>query len=416
MDKLKAAKLHGDELVLVTGSLAKRYNGCLAMLGVKETKLTSFSIDAMGWSPEIAEEKNDNFYLNIGEANANAIIISPDQEARPVHMPFHSFDRDVMRTVFVAYKREIKDITKDSGICVLLDQNIDAYYDPLDLLRYKKIELSFKLLNDIDKTQAEQLQLIKEFNKDNNFINTKLHKQLLDSAKTYGDLRKRKLQLEPLTLNISSFYTKAFGGVFILRDFVKDVLVFESKETFNKAIKDAVHDVVLYHIEHDELLETLTDYFIISKDFKKTSKTKRYQRIKNHLFTRHLKDTEHPLKEILDSPFLFKKYLNTLDTETQKQISCVEQYFQRVIVERDLQFTTVVNKTYFKALHQPHSSLTEEQKELIWKLLSKVMPVDPLHLYWFDKDKFYETYVSWRPSYQEWVINCILDNNKNFSV
>ena len=57
MEKLKAAGLFGGELVSLTGALARRYNECLAMMGISPTALSSFSVDAMGWSPEIAIEK-----------------------------------------------------------------------------------------------------------------------------------------------------------------------------------------------------------------------------------------------------------------------------------------------------------------------------------------------------------------------
>ena len=284
MDKLKAAGLFGRELISVSGSLAERYNGCLGMLGVEPTSLNRFHIDGLGWSPEIAEEKSNPYYLNIGEANSNAIIISPNQEGNPVHMPFHSFDRDIMTAVFAAYGKEIRDITKDSAICIHLDQNIDTYYEPFDLLRYNQLTLSFRILNDLARKQKEQLELVEEFNSGNNFINREIHNKLLDSAKQYGDLRNRKLELDPLKLKIRSFYTKAFGGIFVLRDFINDIIVFESEETFQKAIKDTVHDVTLFHIDHNELTATLVNHLITEFDIKKAAKTKRYERIKKHLF------------------------------------------------------------------------------------------------------------------------------------
>ena len=161
MDKLKAAGLYGGGLVPVSGSLARRYNDCLAMLGVTATTLPSFSLDAMGWSPEIALEKKDNFYLSSGEANSNAIIISPEQRHKPAHMPNHSFDRDLMEAVFTAFAKAIKDITKDAALCVHIDQKIDTFYDPFDLLRYDKITVTFELLYELDKRQKEQWNLIK---------------------------------------------------------------------------------------------------------------------------------------------------------------------------------------------------------------------------------------------------------------
>ena len=415
MEKLREAGLFSRELIPVSGSLAERYNGCLAMLGMKPTKLKKFGIDGMGWSPEIAEETGNEYYLNIGEANSNAIIVTPDQQGKPIHRPFHSFDRDIMTTVFAAYGKEIRDITKDSAICIHLDQNIDTYYEPLDLLRYKQLSVSFKTLNDLDKRQEEQMELVQTFNEGNNFIDRHLHNDLLESATKYGDLRTRKVILDPLQLRVSSFYTKAFGGIFVLRDFINDIIVFESEDTFKKAIKDTVHDVTLFHIGHNELTSTLVNHLIAEFNIKKAAKTERYERIKKHLFVQELKSHDHPLPEILDSMFLFKKYLNELDEEARKRLMSVERYNQRKIVERELKMEDVVDITYAKALLEPHSSLEEEQKELVWKLLTKMVPVDPLHLYWYDKNQFYKTYESWPESYQDWVIDMILKNNQNTS-
>jgi hypothetical protein len=411
MEKLKASGLYGGALVPVSGSLAKRYNDCLSMLGVSTTTLTSFSVDAMGWSPEIALEKENNYYLSSGEANTNAIIVSPEQRHKPAHMPSHSFDRDLMEAVFTAYAKAIKDITKDAALCVHIDQKIDTFYDPFDLLRYDKITITFQLLNELDKRQKEQWNLIKTFIKDTNFIDRKLHNKLLTSAKTYGDLRKRNLELAPITLEVKSFYTRAFGGVFVLKDFIKDIMVFEDKTVFDKAIQDTGHEVMLYHKDHDELIKTLTSHVVIGNDLKRSSKSKRFERIKKHRFSMAIESTEHPFTEILDSHFLFKKYLTRLELETQKKINGVDIYFQKKIINKEIVREEYIDTDYFKALHHPHSSLEEEQKELIWKLLVKITPNDPVHLYWYDKAQFYDRYASWPATYQDWVISEILKEN-----
>lgn len=412
MDKLKQAGLFGKGLVNISGSLVKRYNGCLAMLGVSASKLETFSIDGNGWSPEIAEEKGDNFYLNIGEANANAIIITPQQKNKAVFMPYHSFDRDLMAAIFAAYGNEINDITKDSAVVVQLDQNIDTYYECFDLLNYKKISISFLLLNELETKQKEQNELIELFQTGNNFINREIHQKLLDSANKYGDLRNRKLVLTDLSLDISSFYTRAFGGVFVLRDFIKPILVFESKEIFNQAIKNTTYDVYLFHIEHQELLAKLKSDLITEVDYDRAAKTKRYERIKKHLFSTYLIKPEHPIRDILNSKLLFKKYLNELPEEAQKQILCVEMYNQLKILERDLVAENVIESIYIKALQEPHSSLQPENQELVWQLLTKIISIDPVQLYWYDKERFYREFALWGDSYQDWAIDCILDELK----
>ncbi len=415
MEKLRKAGLYGGAAVGLSGSLAKRYNECLALLGVASTSLKNFAIDGVGRSQEIAENKKDDYYLNTGDANVNAIIISPDQNGKPVHMPSHSFDRDVMRAVFAAYGSEIRDITKDSALIMQLDQHIDAFFEPFDLLRYSDITIRFTLLHHLDEKQMEQEAFIGLFNRDNNFIVREVHQQVLNSAKKYGDLRKRKLRLDPITLKVGSFYTRAFGGVFVLRDFIKPILIFEDEKVFKKAIDDIEHDVLLFHIDHDELIDQLVDYLIVELDVKDVLNKARYKRIKKHLFTEHIKKVDHPGQEILDSEILFKRYFNQLDVNIQKKISGAELFIQKSSAGNNLKVKDYVEGVVLKALYKPHSSLEIEQRELIWKLLTKIAPIDPVHLYWYDKEQFYKTYATWEASYQDWVIAQITENNKKYT-
>ena len=416
MEKLKAAGLLGGGLVPLAGALAKRYNKCLEIMGVTPSVLSNFSIDAMGWSPQIAKEKKDQYYLNSGEANVNAVIISPDQQDKPAHMPTHSFDRDLMNAVFVAYGKEIRDITKDSALCLNFNQKIDSFYEAFDLLRYDTITVSFKLIDALDVKQVEQLFLIEKFNIGNAFIDRDLHKKIIESAKSFGDLRDRKLALEPLSVKVKSFYTKSFGGVFVLRDFIKDIMIFESEEEFKKAIKNVAFEGLLFHKNHDELIPTLVSHLILDGDLKKAMRSPRYDRIKKHIFARYVENPEHSFKEILDSHFLFLKYLNALSLDIQKKINGFELYFQKLIIDKSIKPKDFIDREFFKALHQPHSSLDEENKALIWKLLVKIAPIDPVYLFWYDKAEFYKNYNLWSPTYKDWVIDCILDNNKKHDI
>ncbi|GAL67321.1 hypothetical protein JCM19301_2673 [Jejuia pallidilutea] len=157
MNKLKQANLYRSELIPVSGKLVERYNKCLVKLGFTKTKLKTFHIDGIGWSPEIAEEKEETNYLNNGEANPHGIIISPLQKGKPVYLPFHTFDRDMMKYVFKIHGVKIKDITRDSAICLDFDQKIDAFYEPLDVLKYNKITIHFHLIDNLDRVKEEQL-------------------------------------------------------------------------------------------------------------------------------------------------------------------------------------------------------------------------------------------------------------------
>ncbi len=410
MQKLAAANLYRSELIPVSGKLVERYNLCLEKLGFKKTKLKSFSIDGLGWSPEIAEEKKDLHYLNHGDANPHGIIISPLQKGKPVYVPTHTFDRQMMQLIFKEHGESINDITRDCAICIDFDQNIDAFFGPLDVLKYDSFTINFHLINSLYHLQEEQFELIEKFNSGNNFIDEELHEQLLESAKTHGDLRHRKLYLKPLEFSTSSFFTKAFGGIYVLRDFISPIVVFEDEKAHKEAIKDTVHDVLIYHIEQPELIDKLYDHLIIERDLEKVVNTKRYERIKKVMMSSELSDLEHPIKDILNDKVLFRRYLNKIDAQALKRVTGVEIYLERLERSNAFKVKDLVDQSFYFALHEPHSSLDVKHQDLIWKLLVNVAPKDVLFLYWYDKEQFYNSYETWDESFQDWVIETISNN------
>ncbi|GAA4231810.1 hypothetical protein GCM10022291_05050 [Postechiella marina] len=410
MEKLKAANLYRSELIPVSGKLVERYNKCLVKLGFTETKLKSFSIDGIGWSPEIAEEKDNLHYLNNGEANLHGIIISPLQKGKPVYVPFHTFDRDMMKFVFKVHGTKINDITRDCAICIDFDQSIDAFYEPLDVLKYDKVNINFHLINDLVNIQKKQIELIATFKTGNNFIDESIHQQLLNSAKTYGDLRTRDLDLHELQYTTSSFYTRAFGGVYLLRDFISPIIVFESETWHKEAIKDTNYDVLIYHINQPELMDKLRDHVIIEYNLETVVKTDRYERVKKFEMFQSIKKPKHPIKEILDDKLLYKSYLNKLDIQSRKKVMSVELYLEKLETSNQYKIADIVDLKMFQALHNPHSSLEPKHQDLIWMLLVNISPKDILYLYWYDKEAFYNEFKTWDDSFKDWVIETISNN------
>ncbi|GGD10481.1 hypothetical protein GCM10011368_10600 [Hyunsoonleella pacifica] len=410
MDKLKQANLYRSELILVSGKLVERYNKCLVKLGFTKTNLKTFYIDGIGWSPEVAEEKADTNYLNNGEANPHGIIISPLQKGKPVYLPFHTFDRDIMKYIFKIHGAKIKDITRDSAICLDFDQNIDAFYEPLDVLKYNEIRIKFHLIDNLDKVKEEQLKLVEEFKRGNNFISETMHQKLLDSAEAYGDLRDRDLDLHELQYTTDSFYTRAFGGVYLLRDFIVPIVIFEDKAWHKEAIKDTAHDILIFHINQPELMDKLRSHSIVDYNLEADVKKDRYIRIKKFELFQYLKKTQHPVQEILENPILFKSYLNKLDIKSRKKVMSVERYLEKIETSNQFKIADVIDDSLFFALHKPHSSLEPKHQDLIWKLLVNIAPKDVLFWYWYDKPDFYEKFTTWDDSFKDWVVATISNN------
>ncbi len=410
MNKLKQANLYRSELIPISGKLVERYNKCLVKLGFTETKLTSFSIDGIGWSPEIAEEKNEVYYLNNGEANSHAIIITPLQKGLPIYNSYHSFDKELMRLVFKTHYKKIQNITRDSAIYIDFDQNIDVFYESLDVLRYKDVVIKFHLIGDLAKAKTAQLALVETFNKDHNFIDEDLHEQLLSSAKKYGDLRTRDINLEPIVFTSDSFYTKAFGGIYLLRNFILPIIIFQDNAAYKEAIQDTTHDILMFHISQPELMTQLKEHLIIECSLKDEVVTKRYDRIKKFIFSEYLKKTQHPINNILNDKMLFKSYLNKIDLASRKKVMSVERYLEKKQINKDIIIKDFVDQEFYFSLHKPHSSLRVNHQDLIWHLLVNIAPKDVLFLYWYDKEHFYQIFKTWETTKQDWIIETISNN------
>jgi len=316
----------------------------------------------------------------------------------------------MMQHVFRTHEAKINNITRDSAICIDFDQDIDAFYEPLDVLKYDTVNIHFHLIDNLDAIQKEQQELVHKFKQGNNFIDESLHSQLLESAKKYGDLRNRDLTLHELQFSTNSFYTKAFGGVYVLRDFIKEIVVFEDKKWHKEAIKDTTYDVLIYHISQPELMDKLRDHIIIEYDLEDEVKTERYERIKKFVFAEAIKEPQHEFTNVLNDKVLYKSYLNKLTIEDRKRVMSVERYLEKLEVSNEFKIADIVDLKFFEALHKPHSSLSPKHQDLIWKLLVNVSAKDVLFLYWYDKEQFYKSYTSWDDSLKDWVIQEISNN------
>jgi hypothetical protein len=123
-----------------------------------------------------------------------------------------------------------------------------------------------------------------------------------------------------------------------------------------------------------------------------------------------LENPEHPIKDILNNKVLLKSYLNKIEVSKRKKVMGVELYLERLARSNAYKLEEMVDQSFYFALHQPHSSLMPDQRDLIHKLLINIAPKDVLFLYWYDKEQFYKNYETWDDSFREWVIEQISNN------
>lgn len=418
MKKLIEHNLFGNGLLFLDEPLLiERYNICLKDIGINQTSLTQFHIDKWGWSPEIAQEFGDKDYLSFGFANPYSIILSPEQEECSIYYPFHSFDWELMDTVFDTYREQIKDITTKTALWFEMDQGISNYRSPQDLLLIDTMKIKFHTPDNIIKSAIEQKKLVQEFyNNSVGWADSSLHAKILESVSNYGDLRHRNFDLKEFQYTkIKSFYTRAFKGVFILRNELlsKTLLVHENNTSAISGENN--HSHIEYNLSDTNLFIYLYNNKLIDNDLKHyLGDFYTVQTIRDTLLIEQLAKHFPEEKINITSERHKNKYISMLanDNKLSDDFWALEEInngIKKGKVEKILNYSFPVQL----ALSYPNPSLPEEDKKVIWQILVKLSPIKDVVLqYLFDKNQFFAEYVEWPSKKQDWAIEHI-KTNKN---
>lgn len=410
MRLLEQEGLFGGGLVPVnTPELAERYNRCLEDIGTEPTPLRQFSIDGIGWSPEIASEKKDNFYLSHGGANQFALILTPQQYKKPVYFPFHSFTRNLMREVFDNYLRQIADITRDTVIWLDIDQELSHYLNPLDLLMVESVLVRPVSVNRIMIAAKEQRELIREFTSDSEtWFDPDLRKEIVSSAKKNGDLRFRSILIPDIPFNDTrSFYSMAFDGVYVFRDILKkesSMLILENEELLKELGEDvkgvfSISDFTLpSRLIYEELTELDLSYYQKNPDVLNIKR----ECILTDVLARHRPGVRYD--EL--NPARRKKIVRELKNDFPQVFFEIER-LGRQLSRGYLPDISGLSYKMLKILMYPSPKLPESVQDILWQLITEIAPQDVVLLYTYNKIKFFQLYQTWPYGKKQWAVKLI---------
>lgn len=406
-DELIQAKLFGAGLVPIdTEPLISRYNECLAELGIEPTKQAKISIDGMGWSPEVAEERKDMFYLSAGPSNQMAIIITPNQRNKPIYFPFHSYDRHLMETYFSRYSEEIADVTASRGLSLDIDQELTTYESPADLrlVDYIIVRTSSGLLGSVAKKQQALVEKLLE--EGDAWADGALRAEAITSAAAFGDLRFRKIDIADLRFDdLKTFFTKAFGGVFVIQTLDRrcKLLVFDDvkhvpAESWKRDMYSVTAPETLELFIREKLLEVNLAW---------------YQSYPQALA--YLKDCLTAEILCANDPDLELGELNLAQRKKRlvllgEGISDVYHELERLM--KQLQSTALPEVDHLSPelrllLLRPNRELPLLDQQVIRQFLHRLRSIDILQLYADDKELFSEQYKSWSKSKKAWAVQKI---------
>ncbi|MFN8390684.1 MAG: DUF6638 family protein [Bdellovibrionota bacterium] len=407
MERLMAAKLFGDGLLPVDSpALVSRYNECLTELGIAPTSLDSFDIDGMGWSPQIAQEKGDVHYLSAGVPNQLGIIVSPNQRSKPIYFPFHSYDRQLMDMYFSRFKTEVADITASRAIGLDIDQELTRYDSPKDLCLVNYVIVR-SFTGKLGEVAGKQKKLIERlFLEQNIWNNQDFRKEVAESARDYGDLRHRKVEIPELRFdNIESFYTRAFGGVFVLHvpETDRKILLLEDPalaEQF-EGRKD------MYGVKRPNTINALCREGLLEL---------------NPAWYQSYPQVLAYLKECLTAEMLCAndpdlRYAELNAAQKRQRLLALgdrvwEVYYDLERFIKQLQSSSAVSKDSISErlkllLLRPKRELSLPNQQVLRQFLHRLTQIDIIQLYADDKNFFFEQYRSWPASKQAWAVEKI---------
>ncbi|MGJ8638461.1 MAG: DUF6638 family protein [Opitutaceae bacterium] len=410
MELLQKKGFFGHSLEPVTTALlVKRYNACLRALGKEETALERFSIDGAGWSPQIAKERNDRDYLCHGEANLYAIILTPNQKGKPVYAPMHSFDGAILEALHAANAQAVSNLTSRSAIILDIDQGLDAYDCPLDLLMVDTFTARAFTPDSVMTGALEQKKLVARFRKeDGAWQDAQLVEDLIHSAREFGDLRHNQLQIPPTPFNdLSNFYTRAMRGLYVLRDCLGSafkIVILASDQP--KSASQPSRDIYSLKWDGETLLRRL-----ISARFLEPGKSELLKEDVERLeHIKHLILVQTAYENGLDRDFdsLNSGELASWKQKLRPEMPDAYTEIRKVIKSMragELQTYSHLGLDVWVHLLRPNEKLPESTQSVLWHLLVRMQPHNVEMTYRHHKTLFYDRYQTWPKAQRNWALN-----------
>ena len=397
---------HYPNLVRITSpALVKRYNDALTELGLAPTSLTTFQIDGSGWSPEIAAEKGERYYLTHGLANSFAVILTVDQRGSALYAPVMSFERPLMASYYARFAAEIADLTRETALQLEFDQGFSTYVSAQNLLRVESVTVRSNA-GGLGAVAAEQAKLVAKFRDEPlAWFDTALRRRIVDSAKTHGDLRARRLGIPDVVFEeTANFYTPAFGGVFVLRSRSGNAYLIMESETEYEALTSKRHAV---YLRDPELLEHLQAENLVEIDlawYRTRPDALRQKRefLLADLFFEHDPETDFAAL----TPPQRKGRLLELQSEVPETLLELE-YLITKLERGDRVRPEQLSPDLTKLLLRPHETVAGHQREVVQQLLLRLEPRDVMELYKVDRERFVELFETWPEAKQRWVMGVL---------
>lgn len=232
MERLIASKMiYGGLMEVSQPHLVKNYNTALTQFGFKPVAPASFFIDAMGFSPQIAEILDDPQYLNPHRVNPRFIILTPKQHDLPYIQVSFSSTPELMRSFYQANRTALDILTLKDVIFGEIEDDTYTVTTIEDLLSIRNVVFDLNSANGVLEAAHRLEGLIARFERETtSWDNDELMEEIISLAALTGDIRKNDPVPRTVRFTKDAFWADHFGGVYILRDEDGPIVLGEPEE------------------------------------------------------------------------------------------------------------------------------------------------------------------------------------------
>lgn len=254
--------------------LVERYNRALNALNLPSTTLTTFHVDAAGYSPEVAAEIGES-YLDPRGVNRMFIILSPDQRRKPIIRASFSADLTVYRRFLDANARAIETLTLHDAVYGEMENLVLDVTCPADIIGFKTVTFEVHTPSGMLEAAKRLEGLVTRFvEEQGSWRDTSLMESIVEGARKCGDIRRNGIVPTATRFEWPDLYhTTHLGGAYVIR-YDDGVIMFGNPEHLVPVPSDTtVYPIgdaerALFTLEHSNLLESLNvDWLMESRVF-----------------------------------------------------------------------------------------------------------------------------------------------------
>lgn len=207
------------KLIRIDGGLVESYNHALTKLIGKETSLKAFSIDKRGYSPEVEAELGQS-YLQNSSAHRYMIIVTPSQCDADLLYDEFSFDAEMIDYVYRNYQSVISAVTRVDCLYGELNDGVPYINSIGDCVSVSRVEVDLDTPTPFLRKARKLQNMVVQLRNDPELLvseNSAHLTSMLELVEEVGDIRRYQFTELKSTMEVESFYTSLFGGVFVFR-------------------------------------------------------------------------------------------------------------------------------------------------------------------------------------------------------